>query len=601
MRPHRLIVVGCISLFSVVLSSQTVLVVPSQYSTIQSAISAAPPGAIVSVDPGVYSERIDMLGKDIVVRSSAGPWRTFVDGTSLASPFVQTGGTPVTARFEGFTVTGVPSAATNLYGTGGIETATTSNSFAPTGLAEISDCIIVGVYGALIGGIHLSFSPTVRPRLSRTIIAYNSVSPNGSNGGIGISTGGAGWIIEDCVVLHNYPNGAAARPTTAFAMPSNEMFRRCDFIDNQPNSALHFAGVDYTGAVTLTVTFDGCRFFDNAGGAVTASGLRQRVQVTNCLFRGNTATNGAGINLNSVGGATIRDCVFDGNHAVNRGGGIAVNGRAQETVSIAQSTFYGNTAGVSGSAVFATQASGSLPFVAIGNCILRGNSGPQLGNSANSTYVLFSDIEGGWSGPGLANFDADPLWRDPTRGDFRTLPGSPVIDAGHPAGVWDEDGTLPDVGAFLNQTFGPHGDSLVTDGQGDVWNSLLVGGSFGGTRQVHEIPIGGSVDLEIRPTPALAASTEWLLYGYIGVPTTGQTLPAGFGNIVMPSPFSGSDPDAVVIATSFGGFGVIAGQPAPWRSPTFVVGFPLELTFQAIVRTADAEYRSSNAIRLVAK
>jgi diadenosine tetraphosphatase ApaH/serine/threonine PP2A family protein phosphatase len=48
---------------------------------------------------------------------------------------------------------------------------------------------------------------------------------------------------------------------------------------------------------------------------------------------------------------------------------------------------------------------------------------------------------------------ADPLWSDPSNGDFRLGEGSPAIDAG-PADVSDDDGSLADLGAFG----GPGGD-----------------------------------------------------------------------------------------------------------------------------------------------
>ena len=48
------------------------LLVPSQYATIQAAIDAAQPGDTVVVAPGTYNEEINLLGKAITVRSSAG-------------------------------------------------------------------------------------------------------------------------------------------------------------------------------------------------------------------------------------------------------------------------------------------------------------------------------------------------------------------------------------------------------------------------------------------------------------------------------------------------------------------------------------------------
>jgi hypothetical protein len=45
-----------------------------------------------------------------------------------------------------------------------------------------------------------------------------------------------------------------------------------------------------------------------------------------------------------------------------------------------------------------------------------------------SVAVMFSDVQGGFPGPG--NIAADPLFVDPVNGDYRLAPGSPCIDAG---------------------------------------------------------------------------------------------------------------------------------------------------------------------------
>lgn len=596
-------------LVSISASAQAVLDVPAAYPTIQSAVNAAGPGSVVAVAPGNYAERIDFLGKNIVVRSTGGPWVTTIVGTGLSTPLIQTALTPITARLQGFTVTGVssnPVVVTPFTGTA-FDNGLTGNALNPSGAAEIDDCVFSGNLASPGGVVQLRVLASGRPRVTRTLFIDNNPMPNATNisGAVG-TTGGSGWVFEDCQFISNgdcgiFGFGAAVGATTID-------LRRCDFIDNGPFGAVFLAGNNFPTFAQNVATIEDCRFIGNFGnsaasGAISVSGVSQYVVARRSTFRANsTPSVGGAIRLILLGGSQFQDCVFDSNSAVGNGGAVTLSllgtGSASSPT-FAQSTFYGNTSAASGGAIHCGLFGGTTPIVVVGNSILRGNSLPQIQETGSLFYVLFSDFEGGWTGAGDFNFDADPLWRDAANGDFRTLPGSPVIDAGHPAGLWDEDGTLPDVGAFMNQTFGPAGDSLVPVAGSTGFASLRVAGSIGGAMQERRVPLGGAVDFEILPTPGSAYATEWLLFGYFGFPTSGQTLPLGFGEIVMPSPISSGDPNAFLIGSSVPGLGLIGGNAAPFVSSAYSIGFPLEMVFQAIVRTDDIDYRSSNAVRLI--
>jgi hypothetical protein len=81
--------------------------VPADYPTIQGAIDAAIAGDVIVVAPGTYGEMIDFRGKEITVRSSAGPDVTIIDGSGSSGSVVTavSGEGPGTA-LEGFTITG---------------------------------------------------------------------------------------------------------------------------------------------------------------------------------------------------------------------------------------------------------------------------------------------------------------------------------------------------------------------------------------------------------------------------------------------------------------------------------------------------------------
>jgi hypothetical protein len=67
------------------------------------------------------------------------------------------------------------------------------------------------------------------------------------------------------------------------------------------------------------------------------------------------------------------------------------------------------------------------------NCILW-DGGDEIWNNDGSTIdITYSDVQGGYPGPG--NINADPLFIDPDNGDFRLSPDSPCIDAGKNAFV----------------------------------------------------------------------------------------------------------------------------------------------------------------------
>lgn len=81
--------------------------VPADYSSIQSAINAAPAGGTVIVAPGTYFGAIDFGGKVCVLRSSGGPDVTTIHGggNSLHVVRFTSGETPETV-LDGFTITG---------------------------------------------------------------------------------------------------------------------------------------------------------------------------------------------------------------------------------------------------------------------------------------------------------------------------------------------------------------------------------------------------------------------------------------------------------------------------------------------------------------
>jgi predicted outer membrane repeat protein len=188
----------------------------------------------------------------------------------------------------------------------------------------------------------------------------------------------------------------------------------------------------------------GCVFTAHSGGGAVSTHAGARVD--NCLFVGN---NVALRNWNQFGPG-----MFHVNQSVFVGNGIAIAPNAGAGSKVTNSSFAAN------GWAFA-RLDGSSQAVDVYNCILYGNTlgsfDPVVQGSPN-VKVYHSNIEGGWSGDGFGNIDADPMFvslpdagpdgvwgtDDDDLGDLRLLAGSPCIDTGLndavPPDVFDVDG-----------------------------------------------------------------------------------------------------------------------------------------------------------------
>lgn len=364
-RYHFIAALAAAGLVAAPAAAATILV-PADHPTIQGAIDAAVDGDQVIVAPGTYGESIDLLGKEISVRSSSGAASTTIDA----------GGTDVVVRCESG-----ETAASQLIGftiTGGAAVAGAGLSVVSSN-PSIVDCVFTGNVASNTGGAIRNFES------SPTISGCQFVG-NGANKGGAIHNLTGSPIISGCVFQGNTATGTAGAVLNN--VDSFPKFTDCAFVDN--------VSAGTAGAVSNTndssPRYDRCLFQGNAaasvGGAVFNT-IGGSPTFANCCFVDNTGTNGAAFHSSSSSNPVLVNCSIGGNN----GDGIYGDGTTHVLV----------------------------------NCIVYGNSGLALAG-AGTFQVSSSDVEGG--APGSGNIDVDPLFVDAGSGDLRLLAGSPAIDAG---------------------------------------------------------------------------------------------------------------------------------------------------------------------------
>jgi hypothetical protein len=120
--------------------------------------------------------------------------------------------------------------------------------------------------------------------------------------------------------------------------------------------------------------------------------------IINSLFINNISfSNGAGFYCGLFSDPNITNCTFANNSSTNTSGAIMCR------------TF-------------------SYPIIT--NSIFWNNFPEEIGGNIDNVTVVYSDIEGGWTGEG--NIDEDPMFLNPSNDDYHLFENSPCIDAGIP-------------------------------------------------------------------------------------------------------------------------------------------------------------------------
>ena len=283
---------------------------------------------------------------------------------------------------------------------------------------------------------------------SAPVVTNCAFSGNGANQGGAVYNNNSSPTVTHCAFTNNSAsfNGGGVCNDNSAPVVTN-----CAFSGNQAHG--NMGGGMYNRASSPLVT--GCSFTGNTAsfGGGMANLYNSAPVLINCPFSGNSAgTSGGGMDNSESSTATVTNCIFSGNRAAEGGGMDNDNGGAAYMVNC---TFTGNAATDSGGGLYNGFGSG---FPAITNCIFYGDTGNQeiYGVSRSVTTATYSDIQGGYAGTG--NINADPLFVNPTSGNYRLQLTSPCIDKGSatapnlPAtdlvGEVRILGSAPDMGAY---------------------------------------------------------------------------------------------------------------------------------------------------------
>jgi hypothetical protein len=363
------------------------------FCSIQDAIVTAFDGDEILVAPGTYLETIDFDAKAVDLRSSGGALVTVIDGQGVGRVVTATSGEGPDTVLDGFTITGgVASYGAGMY-VDGAEPTVRNCAFTNNVATDAGGAMSVGGFSTV------------------TITDCQFIG-NAAVIGAGILNGGFGAVtLDGCTFVKNAADvgsGINSRPLSTLVVLDSI------FAGNADPVGVAAAGIF---AFEASLIVDRCVFSGNPVAAIECGD--GALQVTNSIFVGNkgNAVFGGGI-LDLNPSSLIANCLFVGNVSSFIGGGV-YSGSVGDVPIIANCTFVGNVP-------TGLQTQGIVDPL-VHNCIFWDNAPEQITGDPEGTpsgaAVFYSDVQGGYPGPGSDNIDADPML------------------AGGPSGTWTDQAT----------------------------------------------------------------------------------------------------------------------------------------------------------------
>ena len=412
------------------------------FTTIQAGINDANDGDEVVVCEGTYYENIIITNRDITLTCAdrTNPntvEETIIDGNNLDSVIKINDSNVV---IYGFTITnGLADSGGGVYCSGGPADVCISNCHISNNKTTDGNdgyCVFLdpdfecfpGEPGGDGAGIYCCNS------ISLTVIAsvisnnttgqggdgtymdfWWSLPADGGDGG-GIYCSSPSLNIKHCIFQNNttgdggyqrFGGGDGGRGGGIYCTSPSATIHRCRFINNATGNAGAFDAIDTPGPT------------GGDGGGIFCSGSSSP-DIRNCLVEDNT-----------TGGWTTPEEMTPSLDKSGDGAGIYCSDANITNCTIVNNEIGDSNLGGYGGGVYCNAAT------TIENCISWDNNAPNYPQIYANPTVTYSNIEGGWSGPGNHNIDADPCFVSGSLGDYylsQTAAGqasnSPCVDAG---------------------------------------------------------------------------------------------------------------------------------------------------------------------------
>jgi hypothetical protein len=221
------------------------------------------------------------------------------------------------------------------------------------------------------------------------------------------------------------------------------------------NAAADYGGGIYARGQGVSTLID-CVIADNWSGGLGGGVFVNwdgEVRMERCFVSGNVASlYGGGLSCYANGSLRLSNSILSGNVTVTprygAGGGLYCS---LATAALNHCTLVGNSAAVGPDIACRSTDPSQKSKLSVTNCILW-DPGSIANQDGSTIEITYSDVYGGWTGPGNLNVEpgllavghwdpgpnptnpADDTWSD---GDYHLAWGSPCVDAGDPCDVAD--------------------------------------------------------------------------------------------------------------------------------------------------------------------